>query len=107
MDLQEIYLMVLDYLHVTYTPDPSTVSRLHQEIRDGLAYIQRYVDPEASCLPGSAYAGLLCEYVMRAEAGALDTFSTDFSKEIHGGAVYTSVEKYVEVMGYGDEESEG
>ena len=106
MELENIYLMVLDYQHITYTPDPATVSRLHQEIRDGINYIRRYVDPNATCEPGTAYSGLLCEYVMRAEAGAVDTFSADFAKEIHGGAIYTAVEDYAEAV-YGNTESEG
>lgn len=97
---EEIYQMILDNLHITYTPDSSTVSRLENEITSGIAYIQKYCDPDAGCSPGTISGQLLCEYVLRAEAGALETFPQDFAEEITALGLETRVSGYAEAMGY-------
>lgn len=97
---EEIYQMILDNLHITYTPDDSTVRRLKNEIASGIAYIKKYCNPDADCSPGTRFGQLLCEYVLRAEAGALDTFPQDFAEEITASNVEYEVSKYAEAMGY-------
>lgn len=96
----KIYQMVLNNLHITYTPDASTVERLKNEIAAGVAYIQKYCGPDAECLPGTISGQLLCEYVLRAEAGASETFSKDFAEEITAFGIESRVSVYAEAMGY-------
>lgn len=96
----EIYQMVLDNLHITYTPDESTVKRLKNETASGIAYIQKYCSPDADCSPGTVYGQLLCEYVLRAEAGALETFPQDFAEEITALGIESRVSDYAEAKGY-------
>lgn len=100
---EEIYQMILDNLHITYTPDASTVNRLKNEIASGIAYIKKYCNPDADCSPGTQFGQLLNEYVLRAEAGARDTFSEDFSEEITASNVEYEISKYAEAMGYAQE----
>lgn len=100
----EIYQMVLDNLHITYTPDDSTVKRLKNETASGIAYIQKYCSPDADCSPGTVYGQLLCEYVLRAEAGALETFPQDFAEEITALGIESQVSGYAEAMGYAQTE---
>lgn len=97
---EEIYQMILDNLHITYTPDNSTVNRIRNEIAAGIIYIQRYCDPDADCGPGTRYGQLLYEYVLRAEAGASETFAQDFAEEITASNIEYETEKYAEAMGY-------
>lgn len=96
----EIYQMVLDNLHITYTPDESTVKRLKNETASGIAYIQKYCSSDADCSPGTVYGQLLCEYVLRAEAGALETFPQDFAEEITALGIESRVSDYAEAKGY-------
>lgn len=97
---EEVYNMILDNLHITYNPDSSTKNRLLNEISSGIAYIKKYCDPDADCLPGTYYGQLLCDYVLRAESGDLETFSKDFAEEITGSKVASDVSQYAEAMGY-------
>lgn len=97
---EEIYQMILDNLHITYTPDDSTVNRIRNETASGITYIQRYCDPGADCSPGTRYGQLLCEYVLRAEAGALETFAQDFAEELTVSSIEYETAKYAEAMGY-------
>ncbi len=96
----EIYQMILNNLHITYSPDESAVRRLKNEIASGTAYIKQYCSPDAECQPGTRFGQLLCEYVLRAEAGALDTFSQDFAEEITASRIEYETGKYAEAMGY-------
>lgn len=97
---KKIYKMILDSLHITYTPDESTEKRIQNEAESGISYIHKYCDPDAVCSPGTRYGQLLCEYVLRAEAGALETFSQDFAEEITASSIECEAVKYAEAMGY-------
>ncbi len=92
--------MILDNLHITYTPDDSTDKRLRNEIASGIAYLRKYCSPDADCRPGTSFGQLLCEYVLRAEAGALDTFAQDFAEEITAANIENEASRYAEAMGY-------
>lgn len=96
----EIYQMILNNLHITYTPDESTVKRLKNETAAGIAYIRKYCSPDADCSPGTEYGQMLCDYVLRAESGALETFAGDFASDITAGRIKTDVDEYAEAMGY-------
>lgn len=98
--------MLLDFLHITQEPDKSTERRIADEAAGGIKYIRDHCDPDATCEPGTEYAQLLCEYVLRAESGALAEFKLDFAQEITEGGIATDVKNYAEAMGY-DQESEG
>ena len=97
-----IMKMVKDSLHITYEPDESTLSRLESEVSAGIAYIKQYCDPAAGCSPGTYYGELLCEYVLRAEAGALDTFAADFAVDISSSKIRKEVDEYAGAMGYAE-----
>ena len=97
---QTQYQMLLDNLHITYTPDPSTVSRITNECDAGVAYIRRYGDPGAECEPGTESGALLCEYVLRAEAGALETFQQDFLADLIQLKALYDVNGFAEAKGY-------
>lgn len=96
----EIYQMILDNLHITYTPDEATANRLRNETAAGIAYIRKYCSPTADCRPGTHFGQLLCDYVLRAESGALETFSQDFAQEITAARLESDVDQYAEAMGY-------
>lgn len=98
-----IIQMLKDNLHITYMTDESTDRRLQNEASAGIGYIRKYCDPAASCEPGTRYASLLCEYVLRAESGALDTFRADYAVEITSAKCETDAERYAAAMGYSDE----
>ena len=99
---EEIYRMILDSLHVTYEPDESTKRRIENETASGIAYIRKYCDPGADFAPGSRFGQLLCDYVLRAESGALETFAADFAGDITAARIGHEVEKYAEAMGYAE-----
>ena len=103
MVTQTIYEMLLQFLHITQTPDADSVSRIQNEAASGIRYIQRYCDPEATCEPGTDYSDLLCEYVLRAEGGALATFEDDFAQDIVQAKIITDTKMYAEAMGYDQE----
>lgn len=96
----EIYQMILDNLHITYTPDVSTQARINNEIAAGIAYIQEYCDPSADCNPGTISGQILCDYVLRAESGDLETFEKDYAEEITAQKIKCDVYQYAEAMGY-------
>ena len=98
----DIIQMLKDYLHITYTLDESTQRRLENQAANGIAYIRRYCNAAATCEPGTDYAAMLCEYVLRAESGALETFGVDFDKDIREAKMLTEVDRYAEVMGYAE-----
>lgn len=79
---ETVYSMLMRALHVTYTPDEDTERRIRAEGSAGKDLLNRYADPEADCEPGSRCGQLLCDYVMRAEAGAAETFLQDFAQDI-------------------------
>ena len=79
---ESVYKMLIRALHVTYTPDEDTERRIRAEGSAGKDLLNRYADPEADCEPGSRCGQLLCDYVMRAEAGAAETFLRDFAQDI-------------------------
>lgn len=104
MTLKETtYENLLDFLHVTQTPDESTARRIHNEAEAGLEYLKRYFDPDATYEPGTRGYTLLCEYVLRAESGAVSTFETDFASDLVGGRVENDVKAYAEAMGYAED----
>ncbi|MDD7391200.1 MAG: hypothetical protein PUG60_16390 [Lachnospiraceae bacterium] len=96
----EIYSMILDNLHITYTPDESTSRRIRNETAAGIAYIRKYCSPDADCRPGTEYGQMLCDYVLRAESGALETFAGDYARDITSGRIKADVDEYAEAMGY-------
>lgn len=96
----EIYEMILKDRHITYTPDPDTVTRLKNEAAAGIAYIRKYCNPAADCSPGTTFGQLLCEYVLRAEAGAVETFEEDFAEDITAARIEFEVDRYAGAMGY-------
>jgi len=97
---EAIYQMILQFLHLTHSLDDASVSRITNEINAGIAYIRRYGDPDATCEPGTESGALLCEYVLRAEAGALSTFAVDFASEILQMKAVSDASKYAAAMGY-------
>ena len=99
---QNIMKMILQGLHVTYSPDPDTKDRIESETLAGMDYIRQYCDPEADFATGTRAARLLVEYVMRAEAGAADSFQQDFAQEIVEMKTDYDVRKYAEVLGYAE-----
>ncbi len=101
---QELYQMILDDLHITFTPDVPTEHRLKQKILDGIAYLRENCDPNPDCAPGGKHAALLKEFVLRADSGAGSTFAGDFAKEIRQHRVAFDVDGYAEAMQYGDAE---
>ena len=100
---ETIYADLLDFLHYTQTPDDSTARRIQDEAAAGLEYLKRYFDPDATYEPGTRGYALLCEYVLRAESGAVSTFETDFSSDLVGGRVENDVKAYAEAMGYAED----
>ncbi len=98
----KIYKMIIDNLHITYTPDSSTEKRLKNEIGAGIAYIKKYCSPCADFSPGTRFGQMLCDYVLRAESGALETFAEDFAEEITSERAEYEVEQYAEAMGYAE-----
>lgn len=100
---ETIYQMILDFLHVTYTPDESTVRRITNEINSGMKFLRNYCDPEAGFMPGTESGGLLCEYVLRAESGAAAAFEDDFAQDIVQSKLAFDVRKYAEAVGYDSE----
>lgn len=96
----DVYQMILDNLHITHNMDDSTERRLKNEILAGIAYIQKYCDPSADCMPGTTSGQMLCDYVLRAESGDLETFANDYSEEITGAKIASDTDQYAEAMGY-------
>lgn len=96
----EIYKMILDNLHVTYKPDNFTESRLKNEISAGIAYIKQYCNPDADFSPGTRFGQLLCDYVLRAESGAAETFAMDFAEDITAARMEYEAKRYAEALGY-------
>ncbi|HBA62594.1 MAG TPA: hypothetical protein DCZ20_01925 [Lachnospiraceae bacterium] len=99
---EEIYQMLIDNMHITYVPDESTERRIKNEASSGIAYIRKYCDPEADFGPGSRFGQMLCDYVLRAEAGARETFAVDFAGEITAAHLEHEVEQYAGVTGYAE-----
>lgn len=97
---EEIYKMLLDCLHITYTPDQATENRLYHEAAAGIAYIRMYCDPDATCEKDTLSGQLLCDYVLRAEAGDAQSFAKDFAQEITAAKAEYDARKYAEAMGY-------
>ena len=97
---EKVRQMVMDDLHITYDPDGSTINRISNEISSGMAYIKKYCDPNADFCPGTSSGRMLCDYVLRAEAGALETFADDFAADITAAKIETDVNGYAEAMGY-------
>lgn len=96
----KIYEMILDNLHITYNPDESTKRRIKNETSAGIAYIKKYCSPGADFSPGTRFGQMLCDYVLRAEAGAAETFAVDFAEEIIAARAEYEAEQYAEAMGY-------
>lgn len=97
---EEVYQMILDNLHITYCPDSSTEQRIRNETSSGIAYIRKYCDPDADFTPGSRFGQMLCDYVLRAESGALETFAVDFAGDITAARIEHEAEAYAGAMGY-------
>lgn len=95
-----IIQMIKDNLHITYDTDESTERRLRNEADSGIQYIRKYCDPAAACEPGTRYAAMLCDYVLRAESGALDSFQADYATEITAARAELDADRYAEAMGY-------
>ena len=91
--------MVKDALHMNYALDTSTASRLNNEIMAGMQYIRSYCGPAAGFEPGEPYAQLLCDYVLRAESGALETFKADFAAELNAGQIDALTDSFAAALG--------
>lgn len=107
---ETVYKMLLHALHVTYTPDDDTEQRIRAEGAAGKDLLNRYADPEADCEPGTRCGQLLCDYVMRAEAGAAETFLTDFAQDIVEIKAEYDIRRYAAAKGYtevGNAETQG
>ena len=108
---ETVYNMLLRALHVTYTPDEDTEQRIRAEGAAGKDLLNRYADPDADCEPGTRCGQLLCDYVMRAEAGAAETFLVDFAQDIveikseYDARIWAAGKGYTEAEG--DAETEG
>lgn len=96
----EILNMVLQFLHVTYDLDHASSARIQNEIDAGMEYLKRYFNSGATFEPGTLSGQYLCEYVLRAESGALETFSADFAQDIAQGRIKVEVDEYAEAKGY-------
>lgn len=103
---ETVYTMLLRALHVTYTPDEATEQRIRAEGAAGKELLNRYADPGASCEPGTRCGQLLCDYVMRAEAGAAETFLPDFAQDITEIKAEFDVRSYAEAAGYTEAEGD-
>lgn len=99
---ETVYKMLIRALHVTYTPDADTEARIRTEGAAGKELINRYADPEADCEPGTRCGQLLCDYVMRAEAGAAETFLVDFAQDIVEIKANYDVRSFAGAKGYGE-----
>lgn len=99
-----IIQMVKDNLHITYDTDESTERRLRNEAESGVKYIRKYCDPAATCEPGTRFAAMLCEYVLRAESGALESFQADYATEITAARAELDADRYAAAMGYAEDE---
>ena len=99
-----IIQMVKDNLHITYDTDESTERRLRNEAESGVQYIRKYCDPAATCEPGTRFAAMLCEYVLRAESGALESFQADYATEITAARAELDADRYAAAMGYAEDE---
>ena len=97
--------MVKDSLHMSCTLDDSSARRLNAEIASGIAYIQKYGDPDATCEPGTQSGELLCAYVLRAESGATETFGVDYKDDLLAMKAEDQVAEFAAAMGYLDEGS--
>lgn len=97
---ETVYKMLLRALHVTYTPDDDTEQRIRAEGAAGKDLLNRYADPEADCELGTRCGQLLCDYVMRAEAGATETFLTDFAQDIVEIKAEYDIRRYAAAKGY-------
>lgn len=108
---ETVYNMLLRALHVTYTPDEDTEQRIRAEGAAGKDLLNRYADPDADCEPGTRCGQLLCDYVMRAEAGAAETFLVDFAQDIveikseYDARIWAAGKGYTEAEG--DAETQG
>ena len=100
---EPIYEMVLANLHITYAPDNATIDRLENEIASGMEYIIKYCNPEADFSAGTRFGQMLCDYVLRAESGDLETFAQDFAEDITACKIESDVDAYAEAMDYGSE----
>lgn len=101
---ETVYSMLLRALHVTYTPDDDTEQRIRAEGAAGKDVLNRYADPEADCEPGTRCGQLLCDYVMRAEAGAAETFLVDFAQDIVEIKAEYDIRRYAAAKGYTEAE---
>lgn len=102
---ETVYNMLLRALHVTYTPDEDTEQRIRAEGAAGKDLLNRYADPDADCEPGTRCGQLLCDYVMRAEAGAAETFLVDFAQDVV--EIKSEYEARIWAAGKGYTEAEG
>jgi len=100
---EQIIQMVKDSLHMSFTLDESSTRRLNNEIASGIAYIQKYGDPDASFDPGTISGQLLCEYVLRAESGATETFAVDFRSDLLAMRSESEAHQFAESQGYEDD----
>lgn len=98
----EIFRMLLDNLHITCELDRSAEQRIRNEASSGIAYIRKYCDPGADFAPGSRFGQMLCDYVLRAESGASETFAMDFAGDITAARIEHEAEAYAEAMGYAE-----
>lgn len=99
-----IIQMIKDNLHITYDTDESTERRLRNEAESGIQYIRKYCDPAATCEPGTRFAAMLCEYVLRTESGALESFQADYATEITAARAELDADRYAAAMGYAEDE---
>lgn len=95
-----IRTMLYDFLHYTQEPDESSASRIEAEGESGMKLLRSLCSPNLTFTPGSESGQLLCEYVLRCEAGAAAAFQEDFKSDIIRLQSIYLVEGYAEAMGY-------
>ena len=91
------------YVQQGYEADEDTTSRLTTEIGASIDYLRTYADPTTDFEQGSRMRELLCERVMRAEAGEVESFDKDFKDDVRSISINLQTAEYAAEMGYGDE----
>jgi len=102
---ENVFNMVKRFLQINHQLSESDRQELEDKIASGMAYLHEIADPDATFSPGTVSGQLLCEYVLRAESGATDTFGTDFGADlIQQNASYRTAQ-YAAAKGYGNASS--
>ena len=102
---ENIFAMVKRFLQISHQLSESDRQELEDKIASGMDYLHEVADPDATFAPGTFSGQLLCEYVLRTESGATDTFGTDFGRDLIQQNMSYRTAKYAEAKGYSDASS--